>query len=133
MCNFSPTFCKQVVSSTTGETFPITGSLSCISENVIYCITCTKGNRCCKEKPQYIGETGRRACDRFQEHRGSITNPSQSNTTKPVGAHFQLPGHSINDLQIVPIEKVRSANPWIRKAREQFYIRKFDTILNKRC
>ena len=132
MCKYSPNFCKQIISSTTGESFPITSSLSCVSENVIYCLTCTKGNRNCKEKPQYIGETGRRICDRFQEHRGTITNLSQRTTTKPVGEHFHLPGHSIKDIQIIPIEKVRSDDPWIRKAREQFYIRKFDTSLNKK-
>ena len=40
----------------------ITDRFTCISANVIYCITCTL----CKKL--YIGETGRRLGDRFREH-----------------------------------------------------------------
>ena len=85
---------------------------------------------------QYVGETGRRVCDRVQEHRGSATNPSEANTNKPVGKHFRLPGHGLKDMNILPIEKLQSNDPWIRKIREKFYIQRLETLepsgLNKK-
>ena len=108
----------------------------CTSSNLLYLVSCTKQDRSCNSQLQYVGETGRRVCDRFQEHRGSVTNPKQFGTSKPVGAHFQQPGHSVRDMNILPIEKIRSKDPFVRKIRESFYIKKLDTLepfgLNKK-
>ena len=56
-------------------------------KTVIYCITCTL----CKKI--YIRETGRRPADRFREH---LRDTEQNNTdaSKPVARHFNLPNHS---------------------------------------
>ena len=35
-------------------------------------------------------------------------------------------------LQFVPFEQLKSENPWIRLAREKIYIRKFESLLNRR-
>ena len=112
-------------SSSTKDVFKIKAKIDCLSENVIYCLTCTQG-RNCKSRPQYIGETSKRICDRFLQHRSSI---SVKDSNKPVAVHFN---HSNCDLKIVPIEIVKSKDPFIRKAREKFYIRKFDPLLNIR-
>ena len=66
-------------------------------------------------------------CDRILEHRGSVTNPAQANTTKPVGQHFRQPGHAVCNMKALPIEHVRSKDPWIRTVREKFYIKKLAT------
>ena len=69
----------------------VTDHFTCISTNVIYCITCTL----CKK--MYIGETGRRLADRFREH---LRDAEQNNTdaSKPVTRHFNLPNHSHHNM-----------------------------------
>ena len=128
MCKFSPKFIDHIVSSVTKEKVPIQSNLTCVSKNVIYSITCTKQEGNCKSKPQYIGQTKRRVCDRFSEHKNSIKKDSN----KPVGKHFSIPGHQQCDLQIIPFEEIRSKNPFVRLSREKFYIRKLNPELNVR-
>lgn len=128
MCKFSPNFASNVISSRTNESFPILSNMNCTSKNVIYCITCTKSSGGCKSRPQYIGETGRKVADRFNEHFSSI----KPNSLKSIGQHFSTNAHSSADLSIVAIEQIRSSDPWIRVVREKFYIKRFDAILNKR-
>ena len=58
---------------------------------------------------------------------GSATQPSQSDTVKPVGAHF----HNHNphtDMVMIPIEKIRDNEPFLREARESYYIKKFSAL-----
>ena len=63
------------------------------SANVIYCITCTY----CKKV--YIGETGGRLADRFQEHLLDAER-NDKDAPKPVARHFNLPNHSIQHMAI---------------------------------
>ena len=59
----------------------------------------------------------------------------QEDTTAPVGVHFRQAGHSIHDLEIIPVERVRQKNNLLRKIRESFYIEKFNSVnkgLNKK-
>ena len=118
---------KSVCISSTQEEFQIKSKLTCSSSNVVYCITCRRGGRLCPAHPQYIGETGKEAKERFRGHRGTITQPSQANTTAPVGVHFRSNGHSLCDLEFIPIEKVHGDN-MTRKVREHFLINKFDSV-----
>ena len=128
MCKFSPRFTDHITSSVTKERVPIVSNLNCLSKNVIYCITCTKQSGSCKDSPQYIGQTGRRICERFSEHKNSIKKNSQ----KAVGEHFFLPGHKQCDLQIVPFEEIRSKNPFVRLSREKYYIHRLNPKINVR-
>ena len=50
------------------------------------------------------------------------------NTTKPVGSHFRLPGHSHREMVILPIEKVRSKDRFILEARESYWIAKYSAV-----
>ena len=61
----------------------ITDHFTCISANVIYCITCTN----CKKL--YIGETGRRLGDRFRELLRDVEQDDKD-ASKPVARHFNL-------------------------------------------
>ena len=80
---------------------------------------------------RYIGETKRIIKFCLDEHRGYVTNQILST---PTGEHFNLPGQSLADLNMVILEKVRSKDDLYRKEREKYFIRKFNTYyrgLNK--
>ena len=65
----------------TNKKFPILSNFTCNSENVIYCITCTTDNENCKTNPQYFGQTGHKAVERY---RNSIEqNSVKQNYHKP--------------------------------------------------
>ena len=88
--------CPHVNSSSTittpkGHVY-ITGHFSCITENVVYCLLCTK----CPSIV-YIGETGRRLANRFREHRRDIIN---GRNDLPVPAHFNQPNHILEDMKV---------------------------------
>ena len=55
----------------------------------------------CKFKPQYVGMTKRRICDRFNEH-FSINSKS----TNTGGIQFSATNHSSNNFEMVPIKQV---------------------------
>ena len=98
LCKSSPRFTKSILCSTTNKIYPILSSLNCLSTNLIYCITCTKGSHTCKFKPQYIGMTKRIVSYRFNEHKFSI-NPE---STKTVGIHFSATHHNPNNFEMIP-------------------------------
>ena len=125
----------SIKNNVSGEVIPIQSVLTCTSKNVVYCITCTRGGRCCPSHPQYIGETGQQVRERLKEHRGTIIQPGQVNTSAPVGLHFRQVNHSYSDLKLIPFEKISSSDPMIRKIRESYYINLFDSVskgLNKK-
>ena len=64
---------------------------------------------------------------RLADHRGYVNNLDVSQAT---GEHFNSPGHSLSDLSIVILEKVRSSDDLYRKEREKYFIRKFNTYYN---
>ena len=104
-----------------GTQWTINKSLNCNSYNVVYSIFCKKEN-CGKV---YIGETKRMLKYRLADHRGYITNQV---TTQATGAHFNLPGHSLADLEVTIIEQTTKKNTEYRKEREHYFIRKFNTF-----
>ena len=105
----------------TGKTWDITSPLNCDTRNVIYRLWC----RICSNWV-YIGETERRAKDRFYEHRSCVTNKKLDT---PAGKHFNLPKHKISDMRMLPFERVRPANnPHVRKIREKMWIAKYDAV-----
>ena len=61
----------------------------------------------------------------------TVTEQCHSDTMKPVGRHFRLPGHKPSEMKMLPIEKVLELNPFVRKARESLYIKKFRTLKYK--
>ena len=70
--------------------------LSCSATNVVYLISCTKCDH------QYVGETKRKVSERLSGHRSSIKKHANTFIAK----HFNLPGHSIDDIRIQPIEHI---------------------------
>ena len=98
------------------------GTLNCQSRNLIYLIHCKK----CKK--QYIGERKRQLNERFREHRRSIQNHDKLVSPIPIFTNFNQPGHSINDILLISLERVQSSRTSIRKAREAHLIDKAMTL-----
>jgi hypothetical protein len=73
---------------------------------------------------KYIGEAKRMMKFRLTHHRGYIGNEDDTAT----GKHFNSPGHSISDLSIPILEKVKRKGEIYRKEREKYFIRKFNTF-----
>jgi hypothetical protein len=126
---------QSIMVSSTGEELPIKGRLTCKSANLLYMVTCEKGAPTCPDRQQYVGETGQTGEERFAEHRNTVVQVCHQGTTKPVGSHFQGPGHSVSDMRFTPIEQIYSNNIFVRKTRERRLINTLDLIrkgLNKK-
>ena len=105
----------------TGQKWNITSAMNCQSSNVIYRITC---NKCIGFV--YIGQTSRKLCQRLTDHRGYI---KRKDISKATGAHFNLRGHTIEDLRAVAIEKVFPlGDQEQRERRESLWISRYDSI-----
>ena len=105
----------------TGQSWPISAPLTCLSKNIIYRLTCKK---CPQSKFLYIGETKRRACDRFTDHRGYVT---QGRHEMPAGEHFSKKNHTTMDMNFLPLERVLpQGDDILRKTRETVWIRNYD-------
>ena len=115
-----------VTFTNTGNTYDIRQQLDCNSNNVIYLIQCIKcitdGNNNC----QYIGQTGRRVRDRLIEHRRDVLNKKHDKSG--VAEHFCQPGHTVHDLQIIPIHKLHTGRESVRRAKEQHFIDLANTL-----
>ena len=99
-------------------TWNIRKNVNCKSLNVIYMIQCEKCKQC------YIGETENFA-RRVYQHVGYV----KSNVlTEPTGEHFNGPGHNIEHLKALVIEKVKKPDIKYRKEREHYLINKFNTF-----
>ena len=112
---------KQV--KVNGTEWKLNKQFNCKTYNCIYAIFCKK-DRC---QQVYIGETKRMLQFCIAEHRGYVTNQV---TDKSTGDHFNSPGHSLSDMQVSVIERVKRKGTEYRKEREHFFIRKFDTYYN---
>ena len=84
------------------EQRPIRHHTTCSSSNLIYMI---QSSRC---KVQYSGETKRHLRDRFGERRRAIKNQRHIDQPTAVSDHFTLPGHSINNIELIPLELINS-------------------------
>ena len=74
----------------------------------------------------YIGETGRRFCDRLADHRGYV---SRKDLKHPIGLHFNQDGHHVTDMIPLPIEKVfPEGDDLLRKRREKVWIQAYDAV-----
>ena len=86
-CNYCPKLDKSgsITSNVTSKKYASKSEISCRSNNLIYCITCT---HCGK---QYVGQTKNTLMERFRSHFWHIRT---GNKTFPVGEHFSLTGHT---------------------------------------
>ena len=105
----------------TRKSWKINSKVNCLTKNVIYKIACKK----CPNFV-YIGETSRRFCDRFAEHKGYVT---QKKINQPVGEHFNSKGHNVSDMLPVIIEQVTPLQDhFLRRRREKVWINTYQAI-----
>jgi len=99
----------------------ITDHFTCSSANVIYCITCTL----CKKL--YIGETGRRLCDRLREHLRDVEKDNKA-ASKRVARHFNLPNHSKQHMTVCSLSLHLGSTAESRKTLKQRFIFQIGTL-----
>ena len=95
------------------QSVKITDRFTCTSANVIYCITCTL----CKKL--YIGETGRRLGDRFQEHLRNFEKDDKD-ASKPVPRHFNLPNPSKEHMSICGLSLHQGTTDSLKNLEQRF-------------
>ena len=83
---------------TSGRYIKIHNRFSCISEAVVYCISC----ELCDSL--YIGQTCRRLADRITVHLRDIR---MNNIDKPESRHLNSPGHDIKNLKVCILKEVK--------------------------
>ena len=123
------TDCNFFQSSVTGRRFtPIMGTsgrLDCNTKNVVYLISC----KLCTI--QYVGETKNSIKERFRGHKASILS---ENSNQLIHQHFFRDHHGLNNIVIVPIEKIECLNgndrslTKIRKEREAYWQKMLQTM-----
>ena len=92
---------------------------------VIWCLICLVSPVLVKV---YDAETKRTLRERFSEHRQATNNPLHVNAAAAVPSHFNLPGHSITDMGLIPLELQPTPSASRRKAREAYLIHRGQTI-----
>ena len=114
-------FVKKSTSHTVADReFQINGVITCKTTGCVYKILCQQ----CVEF-FYIGQTGKALRVRFSQHKGDIVNARN----KPVAEHFNLPGHSLEDVIFIGIERVMPPGDRVlREQRESYYIRKTNAV-----
>ena len=126
-CPFTLPPTSQVVGNFTGYKHDIRDSVNCETRNCIYYWKCVKSN--CRDFPkcEYVGLSSRSFKERFAEHKQYIKS---QDTKKPSGHHFNQAGHDLSHLKGLVLEKVKSHDPFVLRAREFIFIEKFDTWNN---
>ena len=123
VCPYTLPACTEV-NGNNGFVHPIKQSVNCSTENCVYYWKCVKPN--CSDFPEceYVGMTSRSFQARMSEHRDY---PKRDVTTEPSGYHFTQRGHNVSDLKGLVLEKIKSKDPFVLRARENMLIKKFDT------
>ena len=75
-----------------------------------------------------IGETKCTLRERFKEHRRATNKPLHANATAALSSHFNQPGHSIADMELIPLELQPTLSMSRRKAREAYLIDRGKTL-----
>ena len=73
---------------------------------------------------QYVDKTGQSLNERMNNHRTDVTH---KRTEKPVSAHFNLPSHSIHDMEVLIIKQMKTNDPLQHKIHESRWINDLQT------
>lgn len=123
-CPYMPPV-NSIKFKSTNKTFVLKSTFSCVSKNLIYCITC---NGCSK---QYIGETGDTLRNRMTVHRQHIRDTKYQ--TLYVSKHIATCAKGISpEFSITPFYKMQSEEEFGRKNKEKYFISVFKPELNSR-
>ena len=89
---------------------------------MINCKQCSKTDTTLPS--QYSGQTGRTLREHFGEYRRGI----QNNADESVPIHFNLPHRTLNDVELIPLLKVRNSRDGYRYTMEQHFISAAGTL-----
>ena len=112
-------FYTSISSTNNGYKHIFKQPMTCKTKNVCYLINCKKCHQ------HYTGETQLGFHKRMNNHESDIRQKKKSTG---MVRHFAKCG--LNNIRPIILERVRSSDPFIRKAREQFYINIFGTEIN---
>jgi hypothetical protein len=107
----------------TAHNLKISNTLTCMSRNTIYVISCDK----CKV--QYVGMSSQPLKARFAQHLREIRKHQEMGHnwgTTRLYRHFAKPGHQPHHLQVQPVEEIPEGGTTL-KARESHWIRALKT------
>ena len=88
----------EFTSHSTGQQYQLKTTASCKTMNVVYIIQCKKCGQ------QYVGETTQALHCRMNNHRADIIHKKIEN--KPVAVHFSTQRHSVEDLEVMVIDRL---------------------------
>ena len=112
-------FSISVTSTNNGKIHNINQPVTCKTKNVCYLINFKK----CSQK--YTGETKLEFHLRMNNHKSEL-----STNKKSTEVIRHLSDCVVTNIQPTILETVQSSDPFIRKAREQFYIELLGTDIN---
>ena len=110
---------NPTITGPNGVPIKISGNFNCNSSNIIYATLC---NFCLKAI--YIGETSNPIRQRMNGHRSDI----KQNRNKLVGKHFNKRDHTLDNLRLAVIKKVKDKKKQQREEEEQKIIFKLNCI-----
>ena len=87
----------------------------------MYDIVCRKE----EYKEVYLGKTKMLLKFCLADNRGYVTNNDTSTAT---GQHYSAPDHALADMSITVLEQVRKNDILYQTQREEYHIRKFNTL-----
>ena len=111
-------FSTSVTSTNNGKIHNIKQPVTCKTKNVCYLINCKKCSH------QYTGET------KLEFHLKNNHKSGIRANKKSMGMIGHFSNCGVTNIQPTIPERVRSLDPFIRKAREQFYIELLGTEIN---
>ena len=94
----------------TNHKVELNSAMDCNTKNICYAISCDVA-RCSQ---QYIGQTSKTLKERFSQHCGYVDR-----NVEATGKHFNLQGHSKNDMQVIYSQDV-----WMREEIESHSTKK---------
>jgi len=131
----------RITSNVTGRSYIARKIITCHSNNLIYCLTCTKCNL------QYVGQTKNKLSDRFSVHFNQIepTRPPKKKKPKtayaqnskfvdPIGRHFKsTPHNGLKDVRIHILHFIDAPSnsipaKFLRDDKERYWIHRLKTL-----
>ena len=85
------------------EQFYVTAASTCKTSNIVYLVECRKG----KKKYVHVGETEKALHLRFK---WPLIRVLSTTRDKPVAVHFNLTGHTFNNLTVMVIKHSLNLN-----------------------
>ena len=112
---------KQIVIYHSGLTVPIREQINCRDSYYLYILSCNKPG--CRK--QYAGLTSRPLYKRFADH---FYSTRDRHTTTSVGLHWQEPGHGLEHLEFIGVEKLSTRDKVILRETEKDLINRTGLI-----